>query len=185
MELDIIGVKGALSTERKCMASAFDHVGPACELLLPGAKFFVAETEHVQPLEVWKFSSQCDHLVREYGDSERPKLIVGHSLGGAVAVAAAGRMSKSPVGVVSIFGSFSTFGLLLPLLLGSELLIPRVPVLAFQGMRDWIVPWPLAWHPLAIQNVLLNADHLEDLENKPELALHIAHTIKEVFFPRQ
>lgn len=182
MVLDIIGIKGAMSEER--MASAFDHVGPACELLFPGSIFTVAKTEHVQPLEVCRFRRQCEIVVQEHDRSDRPTLFIGHSLGAVFALVAAGRMSKPPIGVVSLFGSFSTFGPWLSLILGPSVLFPKVPLIAFQGMRDLVVPPLLSWHPFAKRNVLVDSDHLGDLEINPALALHIAHIIKDEFSDR-
>ncbi len=94
-------------------------------------------------------------LVARYDHAGDHLIIIGHSMGGIIALAAEPRFAKSKVlAVVTVFSPITYIGAFYPLMLGAHKISHTAKIFSFAATHDLFVPYG-ARHP--------QADHHEDV----------------------
>lgn len=107
-------------------------------------------------------------------DNGESILLIGHSLGGLLALRAAELFVRSRViAVATLFSPHLTLGGWLSRLHGTEKV--SVPIISFEAVPDRMVPWGAA-HPMSSVHRKLFTDHLWGLKWK---GAEITHSIRE------
>lgn len=152
------------------IGAMWQHIGCAFKAHYPESEMYVEETLY-SLWNIQKMKELVDHIVQKH-DTGEDVLLVGHSMGGVLACAAASRFKKSVVrGVVTIFSPHGVCLGIFPRLLGTEEL--KVPVVSFGAWYDHLVPWGTE-HPQSCSHTRLWTDHYQELYQNKELARQIA-----------
>lgn len=124
----------------------------------PGAEIII-EREWYWPWEFRKIRKYADRVVEKY-DTGEDLILIGHSMGGVVACAAAPRFKKSHVKMVStIFSPHQFLWRWFSNSIGSNLTENTAyPIVSFKAQYDPIVLWG-SEHPLAVKHTLVECDH--------------------------
>lgn len=117
--------------------------------------------------------SFASSILKKY-DTGEELLLIGHSFGGLIACAIADRFRKSCVrAVVTIFSAHQFAGRALQPYPAK----PKVPVLSFSALFDWVVPWG-ARHPHAVSHEVVFTDHFMFPAFWPGPWRHVARATK-------
>lgn len=117
------------------------------------------EREWYWPWQFKKIRAYADRVVEKY-DTGEDLILIGHSMGGVVACAAAPRFKKSHVKMVStVFSPHEFLWRWFSRSIGSDLYESHAfPIVSFKAALDPIVWWG-SRHPSAVKHILVRCDH--------------------------
>ena len=118
------------------------------------------------------------HIRAKYQKSDSV-MLVGHSLGGIVALAAAREMHNA-CAVVTIFSPHTAYHSLFSQMLLSESHNERFIIISFGALRDRVVPHSGTMHPRAKYHGVIDTDHVAGLARDVRITDEIAHTVRTV-----
>lgn len=168
----IIGIVGIMDDDYS--ARMWDHLGPALQAHYPGATVEVARADY----QFWQASAMRAFALRIAAahDSGEDVLLVGHSMGGIVAAAAATRFRKSRVvGVVTLFAPHRFLRGVFSKMLRCEAL-DGIPIVTFGAWIDILSAWGNR-HQDSLCHTRLLTDHHHGLVKSRRLADKIAATV--------
>lgn len=128
---------------------------------------------HYHPWSRTRMLAYIDEIVRAHDDGS-DTLLIGHSMGGIVAMAIAERLQRAQVrAVVTIFSPHRLLGGLFSRQLDS--LRVKAPLITFGALPDRMVPYG-AKHPDSVLHTVFFTDHLWGLKWR---AVDIARIIRQ------
>mgnify|MGYP003394581437 CR=1 FL=1 len=173
----IIGISGVWCNQNPI----WNNIVPAFRRRFDPTDFVVEEESWCHPWEVIRLRRFAERIVEKHDDGT-DTLIIGHSMGGVVACAAANRFARSRVqGIVTIFSPHRFLSDAFTHAIGAHKGV-TVPVVTFSARYDTLVWWG-AEHPQSVAHIRLPCDHQDDLVRDSRFSEQIAEASHRHLFP--
>jgi len=140
---------------------------------------FVVHTKFYWPWQFKKMTEYSDELISKYDDGE-DIILLGHSLGGAIATAIAERFNKSRIlMVVNVNAPVRFEWIFRKIYDGYGSKENNFPTVSFRSLFDTTVFLPLAYNKKAEKNILLFSNHMTAFMFFPSFTQKIAKISSE------